>query len=85
MLNFSWDSSAPRSIRCPFYYIIGSTQTYKTIRPYNLINTSLLSESSDSGLMPIENLIHIIQGQQAMLDSDLAKLYGVETRVLINL
>ncbi|MBD5420419.1 MAG: ORF6N domain-containing protein, partial [Bacteroides sp.] len=32
--------------------------------------------------MPIENLIHIIRGQQTMLDSDLAKLYGVETRVL---
>ncbi|MDE6444800.1 MAG: ORF6N domain-containing protein, partial [Muribaculaceae bacterium] len=32
--------------------------------------------------MPIENLIHIIRGQQVMLDSDLAKLYGVETRVL---
>ena len=48
----------------------------------NLINSSPLSESSDSGLMPIENLIHIIRGQQTMLDSDLAKLYGVETRVL---
>ncbi|MDE6235558.1 MAG: ORF6N domain-containing protein [Muribaculaceae bacterium] len=32
--------------------------------------------------MPIENLIHIIRGQQTMLDSDLAKLYGVETRAL---
>ncbi|MDE6409017.1 MAG: ORF6N domain-containing protein [Muribaculaceae bacterium] len=32
--------------------------------------------------MPIENLIHIIRGQQVMLDSDLARLYGVETRVL---
>ena len=48
----------------------------------NLISTSPLSESSDSGLIPIENLIHIIRGQQVMLDSDLAKLYGVETRVL---
>lgn len=41
-----------------------------------------LSESTDSALMPIENLIHIIRGQQVMLDSDLARLYGVETRVL---
>ena len=48
----------------------------------NLINTSPSSESSDSGLIPIENLIHIIRGQQVMIDSDLAKLYGVETRVL---
>lgn len=31
---------------------------------------------------PIENLIHIIRGQQVMIDKDLAKLYGVETKVL---
>ena len=48
----------------------------------HLINASTSSESHDSGLMPIENLIHIIRGQQVMLDSDLAKLYGVETRAL---
>lgn len=30
----------------------------------------------------IESLIHIIRGQQVMLDSDLAMLYGVETRTL---
>lgn len=29
----------------------------------------------------ISNLIHLIRGQQVMLDSDLAKLYQVETRV----
>lgn len=48
----------------------------------NLINTSPSSESSDSGLMPIEHLIHIIRGQQVMIDSDLARLYGVETKYL---
>ena len=32
--------------------------------------------------LPIESLIHMIRGQQVMLDSDLARLYGVETRVL---
>jgi len=48
----------------------------------NLINSSPLSESSDSDLMPIENLIHVIRGQQVMLDSDLAQLYGVETKYL---
>ena len=48
----------------------------------NDIPSSSLSGGNDSGLMPIENLIHIIRGQQTMLDSDLAKLYGVETRVL---
>lgn len=30
----------------------------------------------------INNLIHMIRGQQVMLDSDLAMLYQVETRVL---
>jgi hypothetical protein len=37
---------------------------------------------SNLPLLPIENLIHVIRGQQVMLDSDLARLYGVETRVL---
>lgn len=36
----------------------------------------------NSLLLPIESLIHVIRGQQVMLDSDLARLYGVETRVL---
>lgn len=31
-----------------------------------------------SQLMPIEGLLHVIRGQQVMLDSDLARLYGVE-------
>ncbi len=33
-------------------------------------------------LLPIENLIHVIRGQQVMIDSDLARLYGVETKYL---
>lgn len=37
---------------------------------------------NSSPLLPIESLIHVIRGQQVMLDSDLARLYGVETRVL---
>ncbi|MBD5208206.1 MAG: ORF6N domain-containing protein [Bacteroidales bacterium] len=38
----------------------------------------------DQSIIPIriESLIHIIREQQVMLDSDLAKLYGVETKVL---
>ena len=48
----------------------------------NLISTSPSSESPESGLMTIENLIHIIRGQQVMIDSDLARLYGVETKYL---
>lgn len=40
------------------------------------------SESTAAISTPIENLIHIIRGQQVMLGSDLAKLYGVETKRL---
>ena len=38
----------------------------------------------DRSIIPIriESLIHIIRDQQVMLDSDLAGLYGVETKVL---
>lgn len=48
----------------------------------NDIPLSPLSGNNNSGLMSIEDLIHIIRGQQVMIDSDLARLYGVETRVL---
>lgn len=43
---------------------------------------STIADDNNSTLQPIENLIHVIRGQQVMLDSDLARLYGVETRVL---
>ena len=33
-------------------------------------------------IVPIQNLIYTIRGQKVMLDSDLAQLYEVETRVL---
>lgn len=33
-------------------------------------------------LLPIESLIHVIRDQQVILDSDLARLYGVETKRL---
>lgn len=32
---------------------------------------------------PVESLIHVIRGQKVMLDADLAQLYGVQTRVLV--
>lgn len=41
-----------------------------------------VTDSGQSTLLPIENLIHVIRGQQVMLDSDLARLYGVETKRL---
>ena len=33
-------------------------------------------------LVQIQNLIYVIRGQRVMLDSDLARLYEVETKVL---
>ena len=33
-------------------------------------------------LEQIKELIYMIRGQKVMIDSDLAKLYGVETKVL---
>ena len=41
-----------------------------------------INGGDSSPLLPIESLIHVIRGQQVMLDSDLARLDGVETRVL---
>lgn len=37
---------------------------------------------NNTSLLPIESLIHVIRGQQVMIDSDLARLYGVETKRL---
>ena len=41
-----------------------------------------VTDGNSSPLLPIESLIHVIRDQQVMLDSVLARLYGVETRVL---
>ena len=41
-----------------------------------------VSGGDSSTLLPIESLIHVIRGQQVIPDSDLARLYGVETRRL---
>lgn len=38
--------------------------------------------SSDPVPVKVEGLIHLIRGHRVMLDSDLAKLYGVETRAI---
>ena len=36
----------------------------------------------EEDILQIENIIYIIRGQKVMFDKDLAKLYGVETKVL---
>lgn len=45
-------------------------------------NKPLTPSSEITELKPIESLIHIVRGQQIMLDSDLARLYGTETKYL---
>ena len=47
-------------------------------------NNSILEQigNDSQALLPIENLIYVIRGQQVMIDSDLARLYGVETKRL---
>ena len=44
-----------------------------------------IAKADSASLQPlenIENLIHVIRGKQVMLDRDLARLYGVETKAL---
>ena len=44
-----------------------------------------ISKAESASLQPledIENLIHVIRGKQVMLDRDIARLYGVETKRL---
>jgi len=44
-----------------------------------------IAKAEPASLQPLEsikNLIHVIRGKQVMLDRDLARLYGVETKVL---
>jgi hypothetical protein len=50
------------------------------------VNTSDFKDRADKSLIPvdrIEKAILLIRGQKIMLDADLASLYGVETRVLV--
>ena len=42
--------------------------------------------TKEAPIVPVENIehsIHLIRGQRVMLDQDLAALYGVETRALV--
>ena len=36
----------------------------------------------DTAMVALDNMIYLVRGQQVMIDSDLAKLYGVETKRL---
>ena len=45
-------------------------------------NPEPIAMENKSSLLPIENLIYVIRGHQVRIDSDLARLYGVETKRL---
>jgi hypothetical protein len=63
-------------LRCQFV-------TLKKYEHFILLNTSHLGgHLKDLKLENIESRIYVIRGIKVMLDSDLAKLYGVETRYL---
>ena len=51
----------------------------------NMAEKNEIAKTESASLQPlenIENLIHVIRGKQVMLDRDLARLYGVETKRL---
>ena len=51
----------------------------------NMAKKNEIVKVESASLLPlenIENLIHVIRGKQVMLDRDLARLYGVETKRL---
>ncbi len=51
-----------------------------------MTNTHIRNTSNGQSLIPVERIekgIFLIRGQKVMLDADLAMLYGVETRVLV--
>ena len=39
------------------------------------------SQKSVAASQPVERMIHVIRGQKVILDSDLAEIYGVPTKV----
>ena len=41
-----------------------------------------MSEDTEQSLAEVASRIFVVRGKRAMLDSELAKLYGIETRVL---
>ena len=45
-------------------------------------DSNFVITNCDLKTMPVESLIHTVRGYPVMLDSDLAKLYGVDTKVL---
>ena len=58
-----------------------STEENKEQQPKGLQKHNIVDDRQPL-YINIESLIYIIREEQVMLDSDLAKLYGVETKVL---
>lgn len=41
-----------------------------------------VSTKEDDGQLDVKSLIYVVRGQQVMLDSDLAEIYGYEVKVM---
>ncbi len=65
---------------CRLFYVVLRWKADSMVDNDNI--PQVTSADSKLPLMPIEPLIYQVRGQQVMLDSDLARLYGVETRRL---
>jgi hypothetical protein len=57
------------------------TARREAITPGDMMQPSALSRRMSPPARPVESLIHVIRGQKVMLDSDLAALYDVPTKV----
>ena len=64
---------------------ISKNRNLRPVIDHNMAKKNEIAKAESASLQPlenIENLIHVIRGKQVMLDRDLARLYGVETKAL---
>ncbi len=66
---------------CNFHYFRVSTLS-SIMRRYNCAGGLAMKDSSLIPVERIEKAIYLIRGEKVMLDSDLATLYGVETKAV---
>jgi hypothetical protein len=53
------------------------------MRPQMITRGATLKQSAPIPVEQIEKVIHFIRGERVILDADLARLCGVETRALV--
>jgi len=88
--NFAYTATDGKTYNVDFYNLkmiisVGNRVKFSGINQFKNWSEDVIKARNSSLMIPdnsIRNLIKIIRNQQVMLDSDLAVLYGVETRVL---